>query len=125
MLLSVTYHSVTGRNGPFCVPPVRPGNATHRSYDRMATLLTAPAIAKLKAGPKRRMIKDAGAQSLYLVVQPSGHKSWMMRFRRHGKPAKLVLGPLDLSGREFEGKPVTGMPLTLAAARRLAGDILH
>jgi integrase len=92
----------------------------------MATLLTAPAVAKLKHGPTRRIIKDGGAQSLYLVVQPSGHKSWLMRFRRPGgKPGKLVLGPVDLSGREFDGKPVIGQSLTLAAARWLAGEVLH
>ena len=47
-----------------------------------------------------------------------------MRFRRpNGKPAKLTLGPVDLSGKEAESEPVLDSPLTLASARRLAAEI--
>ena len=89
-------------------------------------ILTAPAIAKLKPGAARRIIRDGGAQSLYLVIQPSGHKSWLMRFRGPGgKPGKLVLGPVDISGHEGEGDPVVGAPLTLSGARRLATQVLQ
>jgi hypothetical protein len=70
---------------------------------------------------KRREIRDYGAMGLYLIVQPSGHKSWALRFRRpDGRPCKLTLGPVDYSGREAEGAPVLGMPLTVDAARVLA-----
>lgn len=92
----------------------------------MKTQLTVPAIAKLKPEPhRRREIRDGGAQSLYLVVQPSGAKSWAMRFRRPGGAGwgKLVLGPLDLSNNELTGTPVIGQPLTLTAARQLAATI--
>jgi integrase len=86
--------------------------------------LTAAAVAKIRPGAKRRVVRDGGARSLYLVVQPSGHKSWLMRFRRPGgKPGKLVLGPLNCSGRELTDAPVVGMPLTLAAARQLAAAV--
>ena len=51
-----------------------------------------------------------------------GAKSWALRFRRpDGRPAKLTLGPLDISGVETE--PVMGAPLTLIAARRLATEV--
>lgn len=87
-------------------------------------LLTAPAIAKLKAGTARREIGDAACSGLYLVVQVTGHKSFAMRFRRpNGDPAKLTLGPAALVGGEMEGEPVLGSPLTLAAARRLAMQV--
>lgn len=92
----------------------------------MTKPLTAAAVEKYKPDPdNRRIIKDGGARSLYLVIQPrSGHKSWLMRFRRPGgKPAKITLGPVDLSGKEITGDPVIGMPLTLAAARQLATTI--
>jgi integrase len=47
-----------------------------------------------------------------------------MRFRRpNGKPAKLTLGPVDMSGKEAESEPVLGSPLTLASVRRLAAEI--
>jgi integrase len=60
--------------------------------------LTALAVAA--AQPKRdgsgkatrAEIADAGANGLYLVVQPSGQKSWALRFRYQGRPSKVILG---------------------------------
>src|SRR5262245_7952615 len=90
-----------------------------------AKMLTDAAVKKLKPIPgRRRIVRDAGARSLYLVVQPSGHKSWVMRFRRpSGTPGKISLGPVDLSGREIAGEPAIGMPLTLTGARQLAAQV--
>jgi integrase len=90
----------------------------------MTKPLTAAGVDRLKPLPnKRRIIKDAAAQSLFLVIMPSGHKSWMMRFRRPGGAiGKLVLGRVDLSG-EIEDEPEIGMPLSLGAARQLAARI--
>src|SRR5258708_23687807 len=82
------------------------------------------AVQRVKPSAQPRMIRDAGARSLYLVIAPSGTRSWLMRFRRPGgKPGKIVLGPVDLSGRELSGDPVIGMPLTLAGARQLAAQV--
>ena len=90
----------------------------------MVKLLTDAAVRKYAPGPERRVIRDGGARSLYLIVEPSGAKSWMMRFRRpNGKPAKLVLGLYDLSGHELTGDPQIGQPLSLAAARALAAAV--
>jgi integrase len=92
----------------------------------MAKTLTTAAVERLKPlpGKKRRIIRDGASQSLFLVIQPSGHKSWMMRFRRPGGGiGKLVLGPLDRSARELTGEPEIGQPLTLAAARSLAAVV--
>jgi integrase len=89
----------------------------------MTKPLTAAAVAKYRPGPKRRRLRDHGARSLFLVIEPSGHKSWQMRFRRpDGKPGKLTLGPVH-DGDEIAGDPVKGMPLTLAGARQVAADI--
>jgi integrase len=89
----------------------------------MVKPLTAAAVAKYRPGPKRRRIRDSGARSLFLVIEPSGHRSWQMRFRRpDGKPGKLTLGPVH-EGNETAGAPVVGMPLTLAGARQLAAEI--
>jgi integrase len=41
---------------------------------------------------KRQEVADAVAPGLYLVVQPSGAKSWALRYRHHGTPRKLTLG---------------------------------
>ena len=90
----------------------------------MARVLTAAAVERFKPNGKRRWVRDGGAQSLYLVIQGSGHKSFVMRFRRpDGKPGKIVLGPVDLSGRELKGEPQIGQPLSLPAARQLAARV--
>src|SRR5262245_35815681 len=88
-------------------------------------MLTVAAIEKYKPQAKRRVIRDAGARSLFLIVAPSGAKSWQMRFRIGGRIGKLTVGPGDLSGKELTGKPVIGMPLSLSAARLLAAEVLR
>jgi integrase len=85
-------------------------------------MFTDASVKKLKAHKKRYEKPDA--HGLRLVVQPSGHKSWVMRFRRpDGRTAKLWLGTCDTSGAELEGEPAIRGHLTLAAARRLASEI--
>src|SRR5262245_41669230 len=84
-------------------------------------MLTVAAIPKFRPHKKRREIPDA--HGLHLIIQPSGHTSWALRFRRNGKPAKLTLGTCDLSGKELWGDPVIGGHLTLTAARRLTAEI--
>ena len=90
----------------------------------MATVLTDAAIRKFRPGATRRVIRDAGARTLYLVIAPDGARSFMMRFRDpKGRPAKMVIGSFDLSGHEPQEEPQIGTPLTLAGARRLAAEI--
>ena len=75
--------------------------------------LTDVAIRKYAAGAKRRRIRDHGTPGLFLVIEPSGHKAFEMRFRaQSGRIGKLRLGSFDLSGKEIAGKLVIGMPLT-------------
>lgn len=91
----------------------------------MATTLTQAAVERLKpTAGRRRFVRDAASRSLYLVVHPTGQRSWLMRFRRPGgKVANLVLGAVDLSRRSQSGEPEIGQPLTLVAARLLASKI--
>src|SRR5215471_8580776 len=56
----------------------------------MSPHLTAKSVENAKPGSARREISDGGS-GLYLVVQPSGHKSWAVRFRVNGIPRKLTL----------------------------------
>ena len=59
----------------------------------MAKPLTTKAVEKMLPDPaRRREIPDGLLPGLYLVVQPSGAKSWAVRFRASGKPAKVTLG---------------------------------
>jgi len=90
------------------------------------TALTDAAVRKYKPTNKRRVIRDLGMKSLYLVIQESGTKSWMMRFRRpDGRAGKIVLGNFDVSGHELEGDPEIGQSLSLVAARALASKLLR
>ena len=60
-------------------------------------------------GLVRAEYPDAACPGLYLIVQPSGARSWALRYRRPGgKTAKLTLGRADKNG------------LALAAARHAA-----
>jgi integrase len=91
----------------------------------MAKTLTAAAVARLKPDKNhRREIPDAGCKGLYLVIEPSGSRSWGYRYRRPGSgtSANLRLGRVDLSGQEPEEAPKIGDPLSLAAARTLAAE---
>ena len=93
----------------------------------MAKALTAAGIARYKPSKQRREIRDGAATGLYLILQESGQRSFALRFRKpNGKPAKLTLGPVDLSGVEPAAAPSLdslGAPLTLAAARQLAAEL--
>jgi integrase len=57
----------------------------------MSKRLTALSVENAKPGTSRREISDGGHNGLHLIVQPSGHKSWAVRFRVGGKPRKLTL----------------------------------
>jgi integrase len=61
----------------------------------MSKRLTALSVENAKPGTSRREISDNGS-GLFLVVQPSGHKSFAVRFRVNGIPKKLTL-PAGLS----------------------------
>jgi hypothetical protein len=76
----------------------------------MARKLTTKGIENLRPGPQRREISDGGS-GLWLILQPSGAKSWAVRYRFAGRPTKLTLGSWPA--------------LTLAAARKGAAAALH
>lgn len=68
----------------------------------MAKVLTVPMVEKLKPDRARRLeVPDGGLPGLYFVIQPSGKKSWAVRYRAAGAPRKLTLSPaypaLDLA----------------------------
>jgi integrase len=91
-----------------------------------AKQLTSAACKKFAPGRDRRRIRDASSRSLFLIVEPSGHKSFQMRFRvPDGRIRKLTLGPFDASDQGTKDAPVIGQPLTLAAARTLAAEVLR
>jgi integrase len=76
----------------------------------MAKKLTAKFIESLKPGDQRREISDR-ANGLFLISQPSGARSFAIRYRHAGKPIKLTIGQW----------PAT----SLADARKAAADAQH
>jgi integrase len=77
----------------------------------MAQTLTARTIETINPGRQRREIPDARMPGLYLVLQPSGAKSWAVRYRHAGTTRKHTLG----------GYPA----IDLKSARALAGKALR
>lgn len=96
--------------------------------NRKRKSLTDIGIGNLKPGAERREIADGGAHGLYLIVQPSGMKSFAVRYRLHGKPQKLTLGrwqrPEDRKEKTAT-EPKVGDPISLADARTLAAETLR
>jgi hypothetical protein len=85
---------------------------------------TAKSVEQFRPHTTRREIHDGGCRGLYLFVQPSGSKSWVMLLTRpNGRVGKLHLGSLDLSAKASKEPPRIGIPLTLAGARALAADL--
>ncbi len=58
----------------------------------MARALTVKSVESVAPGNDRREIPDGYLRGLYLVVQPSGTKSWAVRYRHDGRPRKYTIG---------------------------------
>jgi integrase len=74
-------------------------------------MLTDIQIKKLQMPTARREVPDGKIVGLYLVLQPSGAKSWALRYRAAGKPSKLTLGPypaLDLANARRRAQEALG-----------------
>jgi Arm DNA-binding domain len=103
------------------------------AHDRKPKALTDFAIMNLKPGPSRREVSDPGARGLYVVVQPSGAKSFAVRYRFGGEPRKLTLTPgISLAAARKEaaaalyeveqGRDPSAAKRSAKAARRLAAE---
>lgn len=97
----------------------------------MGKKFTAKFIENVRPGAVRREIPDSGCSGLYLLLQPSGHRSWAVRYRFDGVPTKLTLGPwpavslLDArvaatKAREQVAKGLDPAAAKTAAARKAA-----
>jgi integrase len=73
-------------------------------------MLTDLLIKKLPLPEARKEIPDGKIGGLYLIHQPSGAKSWAVRYRFDGLPKKLTIGPYPA--------------IELASARKRAQEVL-
>jgi integrase len=60
--------------------------------------LTVKGVENKRATAERREIPDDYMRGLYLIVQPTGAKSWAVRYRLGGKSAKHTIGPYPAFG---------------------------
>jgi integrase len=68
--------------------------------------LTAKTVETIKPAATRQEIPDALLPGLYLIVQPSGARSWAVRYRYNGQPRKYTLGSypaIDLATARARG----------------------
>jgi len=89
--------------------------------------LTVKAVEAMASSTSRREIADALLPGLYLVVQPTGAKSWAVRCRHHGRSRKFTLGRYPLFGlaeaRNAAIKLLRSISEGRDPARRPAGSI--
>lgn len=77
----------------------------------MAKVLTAAFVEKVRPTETRREIADGGLTGLFLIVQPSGKKSWACRYRHHRRSRKYTIGTYPI--------------FSLAEAREAARKVLR
>jgi integrase len=85
-------------------------------------MLTDVQIRKLQTPTARREVPDGKITGLYIVLQPSGAKSWALRFRAAGKSVKLTLGSyptLDLANARKRAQEALG---EVASGKNPAAD---
>lgn len=54
--------------------------------------LTAANVDKMQATDRRQEVPDSLCTGLYLVIQPTGKKSWQVRYRHGGTHRRMTLG---------------------------------
>ena len=79
----------------------------------MRRVMTHRFVESVRPKAARTEYPDAGCPGLYLIVQPSGTRSWAFRFRHNGVNGKKTLGRAGDGG------------LSLAAARAAAAAHRH
>lgn len=98
-------------NSEFCYPYV-----TQRDAWTVAKALTTRTVEALKPNPRMRLeLPDPALSGLYIIVQPSGTKSWALRYRHAGRTRKLTLGRW----------PIVGVAAARAAATEALEKIEH
>jgi integrase len=90
--------------------------------------LTALMIDKIRPDPDKRLeIPDGGRPGLYLFVQPSGHKSFVVKYRLGGKQRKFVIGFPSLAVARMQATDALDLIADgkdpVLAARAAEGDL--
>lgn len=83
----------------------------------MTKPLTVKGIEALKPTGTRREIPDGAMPGLYIIVQPGGILSWVVRYRADGKPKKHTLGRYPAI-KLADARPLAAQALTAVAEGR-------
>src|SRR5262245_39346299 len=93
--------------------------------------LTLKTVETATPSKDRREIPDGYVKGLYLIVQPSGAKSWAVRYRHGGRPRKHTLGSYPLYGlKEARERGIVALRAASegrdpAAAQTLSADSIE
>jgi integrase len=87
----------------------------------MAKRLTVKTIEALKPRDKSYEIPDGEIRGMYVVVQPSGEKSHVLRYRHAGRTRKWTIGPAEMGLAEARKLAASGRA-AIAARRDPAGE---
>ena len=87
----------------------------------MANRLTTKAVENIRPSGVRREVPDGEIRGMYLVVQPSGAKSYVLRYRHAGRPRKLTIGPAEMGLGEAR-KLAASARAAIAAGRDPQGE---
>lgn len=87
----------------------------------MSNRLTFKAVENIKPGNVRREVPDGEIRGMYLAVQPSGAKSYVLRYRHAGKPRKLTIGAAEMGLGEAR-KLAASARAAIAAGRDPQGE---
>ena len=84
--------------------------------------LTDAYARNVKPNYYRTETPDAVLPGMYLIVQPSGARSWAVRYRHDGRPRKLTLGSYPAIGlataRDLARETACGSGSFIAGAAR-------
>lgn len=83
--------------------------------------LTALSVEKYAKKPHRYEVPDSKVAGLRLIVQPSGAKSWAVRYSRHNRDRRFTLGPFPTLGLDAARK-AAGVALAKVAAGTDPGE---
>jgi integrase len=87
----------------------------------MSNRLTAKTVENIRPGDARREVPDGEVRGMYLVIQPSGAKSYVLRYRHAGKPRKLTIGPVEMGLGEAR-KLAASARVAIATGKDPAGE---
>jgi hypothetical protein len=62
----------------------------------MSNRLATKTVEHLRPAATRREVPDGEIRGMYLAIQPSGAKSYVLRYRHGGKPRKLTIGGAEM-----------------------------